>query len=257
MFLEILCECLISPLTRPTRLYSCDLLWLAHISATSVYCHHLIAFLPWCFPARYTACLKRPSFAGSASSTCYKAPSCRALAFWWAKRLTPRWFGLDELPWFDFPSCLLQSFLRWLLAEFSATGRFYRVTHISVESAYSIVSLWIALIGSYLRYVCLLLPFNFHFYFECFPALYNASHQRLRQARSAWRSPTACDCYAAYSFFTLIPLLSFFAFQRSYWTCWLSQLSGVVLNALDKRRAIRSEERRVGKECRSRWSPYH
>src|ERR1022692_3218170 len=23
------------------------------------------------------------------------------------------------------------------------------------------------------------------------------------------------------------------------------------------RRAIRSEERRVGKECRSRWSPYH
>ena len=22
-------------------------------------------------------------------------------------------------------------------------------------------------------------------------------------------------------------------------------------------RAIRSEERRVGKECRSRWSPYH
>ena len=23
------------------------------------------------------------------------------------------------------------------------------------------------------------------------------------------------------------------------------------------RRGIRSEERRVGKECRSRWSPYH
>src|SRR3989441_10690100 len=23
------------------------------------------------------------------------------------------------------------------------------------------------------------------------------------------------------------------------------------------RRAVRSEERRVGKECRSRWSPYH
>ena len=22
-------------------------------------------------------------------------------------------------------------------------------------------------------------------------------------------------------------------------------------------RAVRSEERRVGKECRSRWSPYH
>src|SRR5712671_4781344 len=26
---------------------------------------------------------------------------------------------------------------------------------------------------------------------------------------------------------------------------------------LDKARGIRSEERRVGKECRSRWSPYH
>src|SRR2546430_11411256 len=26
---------------------------------------------------------------------------------------------------------------------------------------------------------------------------------------------------------------------------------------LEKRYALRSEERRVGKECRSRWSPYH
>ena len=25
----------------------------------------------------------------------------------------------------------------------------------------------------------------------------------------------------------------------------------------DRNRWIRSEERRVGKECRSRWSPYH
>ena len=30
-----------------------------------------------------------------------------------------------------------------------------------------------------------------------------------------------------------------------------------VLLALDFIRKIRSEERRVGKECRSRWSPYH
>src|SRR5256885_5918351 len=27
--------------------------------------------------------------------------------------------------------------------------------------------------------------------------------------------------------------------------------------ALDSQRMVRSEERRVGKECRSRWSPYH
>ena len=33
------------------------------------------------------------------------------------------------------------------------------------------------------------------------------------------------------------------------------EIQGVVLQlALDK---VRSEERRVGKECRSRWSPYH
>ena len=29
------------------------------------------------------------------------------------------------------------------------------------------------------------------------------------------------------------------------------------LDAGDKQAAERSEERRVGKECRSRWSPYH
>ena len=29
-----------------------------------------------------------------------------------------------------------------------------------------------------------------------------------------------------------------------------------VLSAMQKNR-VRSEERRVGKECRSRWSPYH
>ena len=28
-------------------------------------------------------------------------------------------------------------------------------------------------------------------------------------------------------------------------------------NKIEKEKLIRSEERRVGKECRSRWSPYH
>src|SRR3712207_7987973 len=33
---------------------------------------------------------------------------------------------------------------------------------------------------------------------------------------------------------------------------------GLIGDALDNRlRIVRSEERRVGKECRSRWSPYH
>ena len=30
-----------------------------------------------------------------------------------------------------------------------------------------------------------------------------------------------------------------------------------VLEGIDKSELTRSEERRVGKECRSRWSPYH
>ena len=30
-----------------------------------------------------------------------------------------------------------------------------------------------------------------------------------------------------------------------------------VLGGMDAAKELRSEERRVGKECRSRWSPYH
>ena len=36
---------------------------------------------------------------------------------------------------------------------------------------------------------------------------------------------------------------------------WLKQADYEVLTAGDE--PTRSEERRVGKECRSRWSPYH
>ena len=32
---------------------------------------------------------------------------------------------------------------------------------------------------------------------------------------------------------------------------------GFYQEAVAKARVLRSEERRVGKECRSRWSPYH
>ena len=31
----------------------------------------------------------------------------------------------------------------------------------------------------------------------------------------------------------------------------------ILHNRTDAEDAVRSEERRVGKECRSRWSPYH
>ena len=40
--------------------------------------------------------------------------------------------------------------------------------------------------------------------------------------------------------------------------CWRGDFQGVI-DKLDYIKALgfRSEERRVGKECRSRWSPYH
>ena len=31
----------------------------------------------------------------------------------------------------------------------------------------------------------------------------------------------------------------------------------IIFNKIDAFHYVRSEERRVGKECRSRWSPYH
>src|SRR5256885_16821641 len=39
------------------------------------------------------------------------------------------------------------------------------------------------------------------------------------------------------------------------WQCEVEDPAGVDLAAVDE--VDRSEERRVGKECRSRWSPYH
>ena len=38
---------------------------------------------------------------------------------------------------------------------------------------------------------------------------------------------------------------------RQYWECFFLTLVPALILSL------RSEERRVGKECRSRWSPYH
>ena len=43
--------------------------------------------------------------------------------------------------------------------------------------------------------------------------------------------------------------------RRARLGAWLALVGVLVLNVAS--RALGSEERRVGKECRSRWSPYH
>ena len=44
-----------------------------------------------------------------------------------------------------------------------------------------------------------------------------------------------------------------------YWAMWSEDepQAKVIKEAIEKYEKDRSEERRVGKECRSRWSPYH
>ena len=58
----------------------------------------------------------------------------------------------------------------------------------------------------------------------------------------------------------LIPILSEFSeLDESviYSDCWKAYDGLVDYGAKAHYRQLRSEERRVGKECRSRWSPYH
>ena len=43
--------------------------------------------------------------------------------------------------------------------------------------------------------------------------------------------------------------------HRGYWKTEGSAQNSI--RSLERASEIRSEERRVGKECRSRWSPYH
>src|SRR3712207_8052308 len=61
--------------------------------------------------------------------------------------------------------------------------------------------------------------------------------QRLRCAQDQWPAATVARCVLARS-----------SRERQEWSTPRQQ---------DRTRNARSEERRVGKECRSRWSPYH
>src|SRR2546425_11244356 len=46
-------------------------------------------------------------------------------------------------------------------------------------------------------------------------------------------------------------------FSNDAITIWIDPTQRGALSVGEPSRSIRSEERRVGKECRSRWSPYH
>ena len=50
--------------------------------------------------------------------------------------------------------------------------------------------------------------------------------------------------------------------KREFRATWLASVSNIdwpksTQTSEEQKAALRSEERRVGKECRSRWSPYH
>ena len=62
------------------------------------------------------------------------------------------------------------------------------------------------------------------------------------------------------NFFKQSALLLAVALQQSQYQAWgtlLFALPFVLFSAWGGWLLLRSEERRVGKECRSRWSPYH
>ena len=54
-----------------------------------------------------------------------------------------------------------------------------------------------------------------------------------------------------------ITLVEFSDFQCPYCSKAVAQINATLKAYPNDVRLIRSEERRVGKECRSRWSPYH
>ena len=52
-------------------------------------------------------------------------------------------------------------------------------------------------------------------------------------------------------------LIVFLILQAAYAVAECFMATGVAASVINMALTTRSEERRVGKECRSRWSPYH
>ena len=73
---------------------------------------------------------------------------------------------------------------------------------------------------------------------------------RRRFRTALWIALALIPCFGILDFLVGASALRFL------WTTRLLVIAGNVA-MFPLRRARRSEERRVGKECRSRWSPYH
>ena len=70
------------------------------------------------------------------------------------------------------------------------------------------------------------------------------------------RKGSGIDPSLAWKSLIIITLMVFARFLFDYLKARCHETIGYELVARDRLK-IRSEERRVGKECRSRWSPYH
>src|SRR5256885_6761013 len=90
-----------------------------------------------------------------------------------------------------------------------------------------------------------------------------SSRRRHTRLQGDWSSTCALPiCYAitVHSkaiYASLIELLNNGTFDMERLAPWLQTIAVQVKPDKGPRAPKRSEERRVGKECRSRWSPYH
>ena len=67
--------------------------------------------------------------------------------------------------------------------------------------------------------------------------------------------PSSVFCLPVTAGIAFLYLKAFFPFDRR--RILISFVSGILMGLMFILGVRRSEERRVGKECRSRWSPYH
>src|SRR3712207_7807277 len=95
---------------------------------------------------------------------------------------------------------------------------------------------------------------------RCFGFFFFSSRRRHTRYWRDWSSDVcSSDLWLCVRRWVVIPVAAaglLLVQAMDLWTDMLQSLA-VVLVASAVAVVVRSEERRVGKECRSRWSPYH